>query len=469
MRDQPEGSRPVAKRSGLHRTVAVDLGATPEPEARKWPWPWYLVAVLAPIAVLLAGWVVLSALTIVGWLSSPEVELSTALRLAADLLVLAHGAPVTLGGQTVSIAPLGLTALLVFLAMPLAGWAARQAAGQQGTSDDTGQIWADTDEIVMKVGGTFATVYAMTLILVAVALDTISWRVLIGGVVVGAIAGLWGASRGVDHSPMAAWPAWLRSVPRALGAATLTVLAGASFALAIATWLGREPIAAIVEGLDGGVPALVLLIAIHLLYLPNLVLAVASWMLGAGITLGDESLVTMAVVDAGLQPAIPAFGLVPTATSTLSFWWLIVGVIAGIVAALVVAWSRPRARFDETALVGGLSGVAAGLLIVVACALGSGSLGSTRLAHIGARIPELAIFAPTLLGLSGMAAGLVLGLLRRPARPEPAEDDGPLAEDKPVEGDQTPEADGPADLDEPADPAEPGDDPKDEPTHKVQL
>ncbi|NHB85615.1 hypothetical protein G7085_16160 [Tessaracoccus sp. HDW20] len=83
-------------------------------------------------------------------------------------------------------------------------------------------------------------------------------------------------------------------------------------------------------------------------------------------------------------------------------------------AAAVVTLARPRARFDSTALVGALAGVLAGLLVVVACALGSGSLGADRLAVIGARTGPLAVFAPTLLGLSGLTVGLVLGLLRRP-------------------------------------------------------
>lgn len=414
----------MAKQSGRHRTVAVDLGATPEPEARQWPWPWYLVAIIGPLAVLLGGWLVLAALTMVGWLTSPEAQLQSALRLAADILVLAHGAPVEIGGQHVSIAPLGLTAALVFGALPLSGWAARQAAGRQGTSDDTGQIWADAEAIVWKVGGTFAAVYTLGLTGVAAAVGAASWWALLGGAVVGAVSGLWGASRGLGHEPTAGWPTWLRAVPRALGAAVLTVMAGASFALAAAAWIGREQVTGIVEGLGGGGAALALLIALHLLYLPNLILACASWLLGAGVTVGDGSLVTMAVSDVGLQPAVPAFGLIPSDTSQSALWWMVVGVVAGAVAALVVAWSRPRARFDETALVGGLSGVVAGLAIVAAAALGSGSLGSDRLSYIGARIPDLAIFAPTILGLSGMAAGLALGLLRRPAKVPVDPDDG---------------------------------------------
>ena len=77
----------------------------------------------------------------------------------------------------------------------------------------------------------------------------------------------------------------------------------------------------------------------------------------------------------------------------------------------------------RTALVGALSGVVAGGFVVLACALGSGGLGVERLTHLGARIPELAIYAPTILGLSGMLVGLVLGLLRRPEAHDEAQED----------------------------------------------
>jgi hypothetical protein len=64
---------------------------------------------------------------------------------------------------------------------------------------------------------------------------------------------------------------------------------------------------------------------------------------------------------------------------------------------------------------GGLAGTVAGLLVAVACALGAGGLGTGRLAALGARSPEIFLFAPGILGLAGVAAGLVVGLVRRPS------------------------------------------------------
>lgn len=405
----------VASRFVRPKTVAVDVGAEAPPEPREWPVPWWLVAVLGPIAVLLAGWLLLAGIAVVGWLTAPDVALGSSLLLASRILLLAHGAPADVGGQLVSIAPLGLSLTIVFLSLPISSFAARQYAAQGGVTDDTGQIWADTEAATFRVGGIFAGVYALIVVLGAAVMGSLSWRAVIGGITVGLIAGLWGAARGVDHSPTKRWPAWLRAVPRAMLASVLCVLIAASLALAAALWSGRDHVAELVAGLEPGVVGTILLVLLHLAYLPNLVLACASWLLGAGVTVGDGSIVTVTLSDVGLLPAIPAFGIVPEpgTAGPAMLVWLLAGVVAGVVAAVGVALARPRARFDETALVGGLAGSLAGLLVAVACSLGSGGLGVDRLAHVGARGAQLLVFAPTILGLAGLLAGLVVGLVRR--------------------------------------------------------
>lgn len=407
----------MARRTWLHRTVAVDVDASTPGASRHWRWPWYVPGVIGPLGVLLGGWVLLAALAILGWLTSPDVAATDAMRLAGQVLLLAHGGTLDIGGLPVSLAPLGLTALLIFLAIPVSGMAAQRALA---THPDQ-----PAGDLVLRVGGTFGGVYAAGVVILAAFLDAATPGVLFGGLAVGGIAGLWGAARGVGYDPTDAWPGWLGAVPRAMAASLFTVLAGGSAALAVALYQGRDAVTAIVEALGGGAAGLILLTALHLAYLPNLILAATSWILGAGFTLGDGSLISMSGADVGVLPAIPAFGIVPAGEgSWASLWWLAVGALAGAMAGLAVAWARPRARFDETALVGGLSGVLAGLVVTLAAALGSGGLGAGRLVHVGPRVAELALFAPTLLGLGGMATGLVLGLIRRPDSPPAPEPPG---------------------------------------------
>lgn len=398
------------------RTVAVDVDAAPASTGRRMLLPWYAMAVIGPLATLAAVWVILAALATVGWLTSPAADLPAALRLATQLLLLAHGGAATIAGQSVTLAPLGITALLVFLALPMASLAARQAAADRHGPDDTGRVWADPEALTLRVAAVFGGTYALAVVILAAAVGLMTAGLLLGAVVVAAVAALWGASRGVGYDPTRSWPGWLRAVPRALGAALLVVVAGAAAVLAVALWQGRARVTEMVAALDGGWPAAVLLVALHLIYLPNLVLACASWALGAGITLGDGSLVTLSSTDLGLLPALPVLGALPQPGPVpwQAALWLLVGVAAGAVAGVVVALARPRARFDETAVVGGVAGVVAGVLVAVACALGAGGLGTDRLATIGARSPEIFLFAPSILGLAGLAAGLVVGLVRRP-------------------------------------------------------
>jgi hypothetical protein len=121
----------------------------------------------------------------------------------------------------------------------------------------------------------------------------------------------------------------------------------------------------------------------------------------------------------GLLPAVPVFGAVPTQPSgrwTLAAW-LLVGVAAGVMAAWTSVAPRRRARFDETSLIGGLSGVVAGFAVTVVAVVSRGNLGMSRLVGLGPRPFELFVMSCSLLGISGMAAGLVIGLLSRSGRP----------------------------------------------------
>ena len=313
--------------------------------------------------------------------------------------------------------------LLVLLAHPVAGLAAGQAVRARSRS---GGHRINGQGVVARVAGTMALTQGVAVGLLALGLGVHGGvlRGLLGGVVLGGVAGMWGASRAVGFDYRQAWPAWLRSVPTAMRSAVLVCILGGAAALAVAFITHRDRILSLHASLDPGFAGTVILVLVQLLYLPNFVLWATSWVLGAGVTLGDGSLVSMAVTDVGFLPAIPVFGAVgdPGVGGGL-YWWLLVGVVAGLLAALVVGVARRRARFDETSLVGGLSGVVAGLLITLLCSLASGGLGEARLAHIGATTDQLIIVAPALLGLSGLVAGAVLGLVRRPARPEPITND----------------------------------------------
>ncbi len=423
-----------------HRTIAVDVDEQARAARPQVAIPWYALAPLGGLAVAAAGWLLLAGPAALGWLTSPNAQLPDALGLASRLLLLAHGTPVDIGGQAVSLAPLGLSLVLIVLGVPLAQTAARGAA----TADDGATI----QQILMRVMGLYTGTYAAVILVIAATTPTTSVpRALIGAILIGAAASYWGCAKVVGHDLRASWPGWLRAVPRAIGAALLICLGVGSALLTTTLILHRDRVAAIADGLGGELSGGLLLLIIQLAWLPNLIIWATAWSLGAGLTLGDGSLISMGITDVGFLPAIPVLGAIPPAgpVSSVTWWWLLGGIVAGVCAGLIVTMARPASRFDETTVVGALAGIATGLALVVIAWCASGGLGSMRLAQFGVRLGDLAITAPSLLGLSGLLTGLVVGLARReftwPALKDPeatpAEEDGTQSAQDPVEDEPT--------------------------------
>ncbi|RRD50953.1 DUF6350 family protein [Arachnia propionica] len=406
----------MAERPSKHRTIAVDVDATAPVKRPHVVLPWYLVAGIGGVGVVIGAWLLLAAPAVLGWLTSPNAELSSALDLANRLLLLANGAPVEIGGQRVSLFPLGITVVLLLLGRPLAALAARHAARSGGVPDPSGEVWVDAPAVARKVVVLFTVSQAgATTILATFVAGASAPRVLAGSLLVALVGSLWGTMSAIELHPRAGWPVWLRAVPRALGAAWGVCLTAGAILVALSLYLQRDRIVGITDVLDPGPAGIVILVFLQLAYLPNLVMWATAWSLGAGVTLGDGSLISMGITDVGFLPAIPVLGAIPDPGPVpgVLWLWLLFGVVAGGLAGLVVAMARPSHRFDETTLVGALTGVVAGFGLVALARLASGGLGSQRLASIGVRLGDLAITAPSILGLSGLLAGLTVGLIRR--------------------------------------------------------
>ena len=396
----------MAERGSRHRMIAVDVDEAARVARPQVTIPWFVLAPVGALAVAAAGWLLMAGPAALGWLTSPESQLADALGLASRVLLLANGAVTTIGGQAVSIAPLGLTLALILLGVPVAGLAARAAIDE--TDDLRG--------LVLRVGGAYAGTYIVFITLIAFFVpETSVIRAFLGSVLIGGISGFWGVTRAVGYDPCERWPVRARSFPRGIGVAALICVGTGAALLSVVLILGRERIAAIADGLGGDGTAGILLIVIQLAWLPNLVIWAMAWALGAGVTLGEGTLLDMNGTSLGFLPAIPVLGAVPDPgpVPELAWLWLLGGVLAGVLATLVVTLNRSSERFYETSMTGGIAGILTGVLLFVLAWFASGGLGTQRLAHVGVRLGSLAITAPCILGLVGLVTGLVVGLARR--------------------------------------------------------
>lgn len=397
------------------RAVELEVTGVEEETERPGPLVWWPLAaagggLIAPLATAL----VVLGLVVLGWTATPDIDLQAVLTAAGRLWLLSWFSGGTFAGVHVTIAPLGLTALNAVIASGIAGFAATMARRAAPEELDQHQ----RRRLALKSAGLFTTVQSLCVLVVAflVGEGGEPARALIGAVVVGGGAALIGAARACEWHPLIDLPLWARAIPRAVSVGVLTVVATGAGVLAVQLYRQRSVVAGLHDALQAGGVGGALLVVLQLLWLPNVTLWCAAWALGAGISVGQGTMVTPSANEVGMLPGVPLFGAVPGPGPgpASSLWWLLSGVLAGVLSAVVLLRARRRARFDETALVGGLAGVLTGGALTLLAAASRGDLGELRLVALGPRLLQLGVMSTTLMGLAGLLTGLVVGVLRRP-------------------------------------------------------
>ena len=384
-------------------TVVLGSGERPELPTVAW----LGLAAGAGVLSAVCGWVLVTGLVVVAWLAAEPGTLTQALGVGTQLWLLANGGGATLGAASVTLIPWTVTLLVAWVISRAAGYAARLGSAESPTVIPMVCIVTTLGYLVpllavgLLAGGPMAALRAGTVMLVVVAASA-----------------AWGCCRARDSWPTDTWPSWSRAIPRAVAAALLLMIAGGAAVLATGLAANRERLTTMIDSLDAGVAGNVVLLVGQLAYAPNAVVWAASYAIGPGFTLGNGSLVSPAATELGLLPSIPLLTAVPDVGpgGVSHLWWLALGVAAGAVAATLVVLARPTARFDETTLVGGLSGVLTGVAFAGVAWLSSGDLGSDLLSGLGPQLLPVLVMATSTMGLSGAICGLVLGLWRRPRR-----------------------------------------------------
>lgn len=416
----------MAGRHGRRRARAVGLAVThersgdsgsAEPLVR-----WSLVAMLGGVAVAAAGYLVVLGLTTLAWLQETDASYGTVASVAARLWLGANGATVGLAGMSVRMLPLGFAAIVAVLLAGVSGFAGDQAraaderfADEEGADPDVSP-WRRLGRIVGMVSGG----YLLCVLLVGLAFRAGDlWAGLGWALVISVLSSGLGAARSTGLVLTASWPGWARSIPRAVGAGVLVLVVAGAALTGVEMLLNWSRFVQVQNALQTGALGGVVLLIAQLAYLPNVIAWNISWILGAGISLGTGSIVSPTATTVGLLPGIPMLAAAPSTDGRVpgGLWWMAAGIVSGAVAAVLVVRARPRARFDETAVVGALAGIVTGLVITMTVWASNGSLGTGLLAHVGGRMASLAIMSVSTIGLSGLVAGLVAGLIRGRAAP----------------------------------------------------
>ena len=410
---------------------------TEQPEPWRLPWP--VASTLAALTTAAVGWLLVTGYCVLGWISVPQLKASALLAFSTQGWLLAHGISISLPGAQLSIIPLGLTAIIVVVALGICHQAVLHS---RPPGDD------QTGARLLRMAGVFAVVYAIVLAGCREAAESGSGAsTLIGALIFCCLLPLAGFARALEWRP-ARGAAAIRTIGLSLAAGLLVMVAAGAAVVIVALINGRTQVMMIHDSLlPGGLGAVMLLFG-QLAWLPNLILWGGSWAAGAGIQLGLGTVISPAQTTLGMLPSIPFFGAVPPAgvMPRSCLLWLLSSVLAGVAAALVLV-RRLQARaladgrrlgIDVTAIAGALAGVGCGLVFTLLQIPAGGDLGSVRLTSLGARMTALLVMAPSTMGLAGMAAGAVLG--RRAASTQ--QPDAPLGIGEPDLRPSTGEPDG---------------------------
>ncbi|MBK8461139.1 MAG: hypothetical protein IPL43_14030 [Micropruina sp.] len=226
-------------------------------------------------------------------------------------------------------------------------------------------------------------------------------------------------------------PEWVRFLPGALGSGLLAMAGFSAVALAIGVIAGWDKISRLITALElDGVGAF-LVGVLHLLYLPNFLVWSASFLSGAGFSVGLGSVVAPMGTSTGILPAIPILGALPAPGpgGPAAFLWLIAGLLMGSVAGARMVRRLPQPPTLLVSLgLGALAGVLTGVALLAVAVLTRGDLGVLRLVGLGPRLPELSWLAPSL-GLLGGLIGAAAARLVAPSRLIPAESVPPVDPD----------------------------------------
>lgn len=350
------------------------------------------IAVWALLLVFVA--IVITPSAVVG--AEQGLDLSSAVNNYLWAILALHSVTPQIGAATITLMPWGLTviaAMVLFvvgrnLSRRVTGVLAQVLAGFIFVGLYTGSLTAAA-AITQTVGlsfdpiRTFVTVGLVSTVSVAI------------GMVTGGYPTLFRPGRKLSgrklsvpkpSGPKLSGPELLVFTTTRALAATFVVLGVASFILLFAFLASFSEVLQLFNDLNPGVSGFLALTVLSLGYLPVIVVWTLAYVVGAGVTIGPDVMVSpfIAVTAPTQLPPFPPLAVLPETSGALS--WLLPSII--IVVGVVVGLNISRQLSNENALMRMVIGFAvasiAAMLVFVLAVWSSGNLGDVRLVGLGA-------------------------------------------------------------------------------------
>ncbi|HET6651708.1 MAG TPA: DUF6350 family protein [Nocardioides sp.] len=371
---------------------------------------------LACMAVGLAGWFAADA--------GGHGDTRDAIRIGADAWLVAHGSGLTLAGATISVVPLGLTALCGYVALRLGGWARATSADEDGAAVALAAV------VLAGVYGVVAVVTAVLATLPTAQPGLV--QSFAGAFLLALVGGGAGLVRGEAGVLAGRLPETAVAVLRGAAGIAVAVLAAGAVLVTVALVLDIGTGANVLSRLHADGPGSALYTLVVAAFAPNAALMGGAYLLGPGFAVGTGTVVSPSVVALGPLPAFPLLAALPSPGPGAAWAPALIGVpvLAALLAGALTVRRHPTRDWGSGALRGLGAGVLGGVLVAVLVHLAGGAAGPGRMADVGAPFPDILTAAVVTLGGGSLLGGVLMTWrLRRTTDVVPGDEQDPATED----------------------------------------
>ena len=352
-------------------------------------------------------------------------------RASVDIWLLGHGVDMTFVMDPVLAASLGVPGAETPFTLTVA--ALGVALMTVLLSVRAGRRIAETEHVLLGQGIALGVFAACAFLVTFSVLDPLVRPSLWQGTLlptlvfaVGLAIGSWLTSRELGAQQLARNPIarWARTWPTTVRTTVVTALRGgaaaaagimlvASVVMSVAIAASFARIISLYESLHTEVLGGVVVTLGQLALLPNMVVWVASWLIGPGFAIGTGSVVGPLGTQLGPVPIIPILGALPTGNLAFGFLGLLAPVIVGFLVGAILGPGVRRELGGLRLVIAGIGmGIVGGLIMGMLALFSGGAAGPGRLVQVGPDPLAVGLFAALEIGLAA-ALGLVT-TLRKP-------------------------------------------------------